>query len=69
MSELKIIPSECVPKGWGMMVGEDGNMVFAHLEKGVIKCKCGNGNFISVAANGEARLYCKKCGKEIQDGS
>jgi hypothetical protein len=68
MSAFKIIPCEAAPPGWGLMVGENGQMVFAHVEKGVIKCKCGCGNFISVAANGEARLYCKQCGKEIQDG-
>jgi hypothetical protein len=45
------------------------NMVFAHLDRGVIRCPaCGNSTFRASIRSGEAVLSCSGCGLELEAG-
>ena len=50
---------------------EEPKAVFAHLDKGVIKCDCGNSQFVPVLEGKfldkdvDVSLMCSQCGKKL----
>jgi hypothetical protein len=65
---LKMVPSDLLPPGLICLQGAYGQLVFAHVGIGILKCKyCHECTFRFYADSngGTLRLICESCGKDF----